>query len=215
MQPYALEREFEDLQAVMDEAGGPAHLYGASTGGALVLEAAAAGMAAGKLAVYEVPYNLAPEWPILWREYVAKMRLALARDGRGDAIDLFLRVTGSAESDIASAHTSPFWPALKSLAHTLAYDAACLGDGWPPTDRLAKISQPTLVLTGDEPPANAAGWIRALDAAADAIVASIPKGQRQTVRGQGHIVNPTTFAPVLVQFFGIEDGSPLHANLSR
>ncbi|MBA3261327.1 MAG: alpha/beta fold hydrolase [Thermoleophilaceae bacterium] len=68
--PYALDREIEDIEARVAEAGGSAHLYGVSSGGALALEAAAAGVAIDKLAVYEVPYNMADDWPQRWGEYV-------------------------------------------------------------------------------------------------------------------------------------------------
>ncbi|QYC37735.1 Alpha/beta hydrolase family protein [Nonomuraea coxensis DSM 45129] len=61
--PCAVERELEDLAALMEAAGGAAHLYGASSGGALALEAAAAGLPVARLAVYEVPYALAEDTP--------------------------------------------------------------------------------------------------------------------------------------------------------
>src|SRR5918995_5747489 len=76
--PYAVEREIEDIEALITEAGGSAHLYGVSSGGALVLEAAAAGTAVDKLAVYEVPYNMADDWPQRWRQYVEKLEAVLA-----------------------------------------------------------------------------------------------------------------------------------------
>ena len=72
-QPYALEREIEDIQALIAEAGGSAHLYGISSGGALALEAAAAGIAVDRLAVYEVPYNMAEDGPQRHREYVEQL----------------------------------------------------------------------------------------------------------------------------------------------
>ena len=55
--PYAVEREVEDVGALIDEAGGAAALYGMSSGGALALEAAARGLAVTKLAVYEPPFT--------------------------------------------------------------------------------------------------------------------------------------------------------------
>ena len=198
--PYALEREFEDLAALVAEAGGSAHLYGVSTGGALVLEAAAAGLSAGRLAVYEVPYRLDPAWPARWRDYIDALAAALEAGDRGGAIELFLDLTGSTADDIARVRASPYWPALEALAHTLAYDAACLGDGRPPAARLETISRPTLVATGDDRPPEAADWVLALDEAADAIAASIPRADRRTIPGQGHIVDPKTFAQVLVEF---------------
>jgi pimeloyl-ACP methyl ester carboxylesterase len=110
--PYAVEREIEDIEAFLTEAGGSAHLYGVSSGGALALEAAAAGLAANKLAVYEVPYNMADDWPRRWQEYVQQLKAVLAEDRRDDALELFMRFTGSSDEEIAGAKQSPFWAGL-------------------------------------------------------------------------------------------------------
>jgi hypothetical protein len=202
--PYSLEREIEDIEALLAEAGGAAHLYGVSTGGALVLEAAAASVPAGKLAVYEVPYNTADDWPPRWRRYIERLDAALGAGRRGDALELFMRLTGSSEAEIAGAKSSPFWPAMEGLAHTLAYDAACLGDGQPPTERFAGITQPTLVATGAAARVpGAPAWVLALDPVADAIAASIPHAERRTLEGQSHIAEPTVVAPLLERFLGV------------
>jgi pimeloyl-ACP methyl ester carboxylesterase len=201
--PYAVQREIEDLEALIAEAGGSAHLYGVSSGGALVLEAAATGIAADRLAVYEVPWNVDDDWPQRWREYVDELGALLAEGRRGDAFALFMRLADAPEEAIAGARSSPMWPALEAIAPTLAYDAACLGDGRPPTARLAKISQPTLVATGaGSRLSGAARWVRALDPAADAIAASIPNAERRTIEGQAHVADPKVVAAVLERFFG-------------
>jgi pimeloyl-ACP methyl ester carboxylesterase len=200
--PYAVERELEDIEALIAQAGGSAHLYGVSSGGALALEAAAAGIAVVRVAVYEVPYNVDDDWPQRWREYAESLALALAEGRRGDAVALFMRVADTPEEVIVSARQSPMWPALEAIAHTLAYDAACLGDGRPPTGRLASITQPTLVATGTSArQPGAARWVLALDPAADAIAASIPNAQRQVLEGQGHVADPKAVATVLERFF--------------
>jgi pimeloyl-ACP methyl ester carboxylesterase len=193
-QPYALEREIEDIEALIDEAGGSAHLYGVSSGGALVMEAAAAGLAVGKLAVYEVPYMVGAEAVRRWRDYVGRLRAALAEGRRGDAGELFMRLAGSPDEQIAQARSSRYWPGVEALAHTLAYDAACLGGGEPPTERLARITQPTLVATGGGDPL--------FEHAADAIAASVPNAERLTMQGQGHVVDPKAMASELRRFFG-------------
>jgi pimeloyl-ACP methyl ester carboxylesterase len=199
--PYAVEREIEDLAALITESGGSAHLYGVSSGGALALEAAAAGLAIDKIAVYEVPYDLADDWPQRWRSYVKRLEVLLAEGRRGDAFELFMRLAGSDDAKVLAARSSPAWSWLESIAHTLAYDAACLGSGQPPTDRLAAISQPTLVITGDERPADAPQWVRALDPAADAIAACIPQAERLTLAGQSHVADPAVIATHLARFF--------------
>ena len=92
--------------------------------------------------MYEVPYSIGDDAVRRWREYADEF----AGAGRDEAIELLQSpVAGSSEESIAAARSSPHWPA--DLAHTLAYDAACLGDGLPPA-RFAKIGQPVLVATG-------------------------------------------------------------------
>jgi len=200
--PDAVQRETEDIAALVAEAGGSAHLYGASSGGALALEAAAAGVPVDRLAVYEVPYRVDEAWPAQWRAYVDELTALLAAGRRGDAFARFMRIAEVPEESIAAARDAPFWADLEALAPTLAYDAACLGDGRPPTARLARVAQPTLVATGAgarEP--GAAPWIQALDPAADAIAAGLPHGERTVVEGQGHVPDPTVLAAVLARFF--------------
>jgi pimeloyl-ACP methyl ester carboxylesterase len=201
--PYAVLREIEDIEALIAEAGGSAHLYGVSSGGALALEAAAAGLPIDCIAVYEVPYNIAADWPRRWLVYRERLGGLLAEDRRADALALFMRVTGASDEEIAGARSSPFWPVGEALAHTLAYDAECLADGQPPASRFASINQPTLVATGvgwQEP--GAAEWVLALDDAADAMVAMIPHAERQIFEGQGHVADPMAVAPLLARFFG-------------
>ena len=191
--PYAVERELEDLEALIAEAGGSAHLYGVSSGGALALEAAAAGLAADRIGVYEVPYFVGEAAAEPWRRYVEQLDAALADGRRGDAVELFMRVAGASEDDVAGARSSPLWPGLEAIAHTLAYDAAVLGDGHPPSARLATITQPTLVATG--------GGDRFFEQAADAIAAAVPRARRLAFAGQAHVADPKAVAPVLERFF--------------
>jgi pimeloyl-ACP methyl ester carboxylesterase len=200
--PYAVEHQIEDLQALLAQAGGSAHLYGVSSGGALVLEAAAAGIAADKLAVYEVPYDMADDGPQRHREYVQRLEGLLTEGRRGDAAELFMRLAGASEEMIAGARKSPMWPGPEALAHTLAYDAACMGDNQPPTARLAKITRSALVATGGASPDSfVGGGGDFFGKAADAIAASIPQAERQTIEGQTHMVDPKALAPVLERFF--------------
>jgi hypothetical protein len=80
---------------------------------------------------------------------------------------------------------------MEALAHTLAYDAAYYGQ--PPTDRLAKIRQPTLVDTG--------GGADLFERAGDAIAASIRQAERLVLKGQSHVADPKVLASVLARFF--------------
>ena len=189
--PYAVEREIEDLDALIAAAGGSAHVLGVSSGGALALEAAAAGSAIDRLAVYDVPYPIGRTEE--WRRYREQLAAALAEARRGDALELFMRLAGSSEEGIAGARASDLWPGLEALAPTLAYDAACLGDGRPPAERLAAIARPTLVLTG--------GGDDFFGPAADAVAAAVPGADRATLGDQGHVADPKALAPVLTRFF--------------
>jgi pimeloyl-ACP methyl ester carboxylesterase len=189
--PYAVQREIDDIAAIIAEAGGSAHLFGASSGGMFALEAAAAGLPVGRVAVYEVPYDTADGALQRAREYRAQLGVALVEGRRADAVGLFMQLAGSSEEGIADAMKSPYWPGLKDLAYTLAYDAALYGP--PPTNRLATITRTVLVATG--------GSNEYFEQAADAVAASLADAVRQVIEGQGHVVDPKAMAAVLARFF--------------
>lgn len=200
--PYSLAREIEDLAAVVDEVGGRAHAFGASSGGALLLEAAAAGLSLDRIAVWEVPYAVGGEAVAGWQEYAADLREALARDDRDRALELFLRLAGSPEEMVEQVKVSEHWPSMRRLAPSLAYDAVCLGDGPPPADRLRTIHQPTLVITG--PGGEEALQELAIDFmgnSADAIVAAVPAAERLRLTKGDHMVDPGVLGPVLAKWF--------------
>ncbi|MET9272962.1 hypothetical protein [Kribbella sp. NPDC003557] len=117
-------------------------------------------------------------------------------------IDLFMRLAGSSDEGIAGARGSSFWPGLEALAPTLAYDAACLGDGRPPVARLVGITQPVLVATGGRPDPHLEGLGPGFfDEAANAIAAALPDAERRIIDGETHVADPQSFAAVLEQFF--------------
>lgn len=199
--PYAVEREIDDLAAVVAEAGGSACVYGVSSGGALALETAAAGVAVSRLAVYEVPYGLAdgPQWHLAG----AKITELVAEGRRGEALELFMRSIGAPDEGIQGAKQSPYWAGLEAIVHTTAYDAACVRDGSPSAERFASITQPTLVVTGGprEDPHVSGQPADLMDRAADAIQACVPHAERMTLHGQGHVADPAVVAPILERFF--------------
>jgi pimeloyl-ACP methyl ester carboxylesterase len=194
--PYAVDREIEDIAALIAVAGRTAHVFGVSSGGMFALEAAMAGLAIERLAVYEVPYDIADDAPRRYGDYRDRLDAALAEGRRGDAVALFMRLAGSSEDDIVGAKGSPYWLGLEALAPTLAYDAALYGQ--PPTARLATITRPTLVATG--------GGAELFEHAADAIAASIPGAERRILEGQAHAADPKALASVLRWFF-LTDGA--------
>ncbi len=200
--PYALAREIEDIEALIAEAGGPVYLFGASSGGALVLEAAMAGVNAAKLAVYEVPYSVEDYMIAAWQDYRTRLDAALATGDLDQALTLFMRLAGSSDEGVEGAKQSEYWPGMLKVAPTLAYDAACLGDGRVPAERLTAITQPTLVLTGTVMAEGMSELQPSFFADAAKLVAdSIPHAEHRVLEGQSHIVDSSTLAKALNEFF--------------
>ncbi len=194
-QPYAIEREVEDLEALIQEAGGPAFVFGMSSGGVLALDAAARGLAITKLAVYEPPFNSGDEQARQAAEHYTRQLTALLNEGRrGDAVALAMTTWGAPAEAMADMRQTPIWPLFEAVAPTLAYDNAIMGDGSVPTDRLTSIPVPTLVMAGGASPAF-------MQDAAQAMAHALPNAKRRTLEGQTHDVAPQVLAPVLLEFF--------------
>ena len=194
-QPYAVEREVEDLAALITEAGGQAAVFGMSSGAVLALEAAKSGLAITKLAFYEPPFNSGDENARQASEnYTRQLTALLAEGRRGDAVALAMTTWGAPAEAIAGMRQTPIWSLFESVAPTLAYDDAIMGDGSVPTERLASITVPTLVIAGGASPAF-------MHNAAQAVALALPNAQRRTLEGQTHDVAPEVLAPVLVEFF--------------
>ncbi|MET7787095.1 alpha/beta fold hydrolase [Streptomyces sp. 900116325] len=192
--PYAVEREVEDLAAMIDRVGGRASVFGMSSGGALALEAQAAGLPVDLLAVYEPPF--APDAPgrRAKARYASRLHRLLSAGDRAAALELFLSLAGIPADMIARMRHAPLWRGLESLAHTLAYDDAILGDGTVPAERLGSVTARTMVLTGGFSPTPMRTLTRVL---ADAI----PRARHRTLTGQTHDLAPQVVAPVLAEFF--------------
>lgn len=191
--PFAVEREIEDLDALITAAGGSAALLGLSSGGALAAHAAAAGLAVSALVVWEAPYRLDADGPREAREYADELHRLLADGRRGDAVVHFMRRVGLPEEMIEGMRRSPYFAVGEAMAPTLAYDAAIMGDGTVPADRFAAIGVPALVLAGGASPE----WMR--DAAV-AVAKAIPGAASGILDGQGHDVAPEVLAPAVRDF---------------
>ncbi|GGX72370.1 alpha/beta fold hydrolase [Streptomyces fructofermentans] len=192
--PYAVEREFEDLAALVDTVGGTAALYGMSSGAALALLAAASGLPVSRVAAYEPPYAVREGGGRQRAEYSSRLQGLLAQGRRGDAVELFVALTGASPEAIRGMRHSPAWPGLEAVAPTLAHDDAVMGDGLVPRARLASVGVPVLALAGGASPA----WMRE---AAAATAGAVPDGTHRVLEGQGHMVDPGVLAPVLTEFF--------------
>ncbi|ARP72467.1 alpha/beta hydrolase [Streptomyces pluripotens] len=193
--PYAVAREVEDLAALVDAVGGEAALFGVSSGGALVLEAAASGVPVRQAAVYEVPFaDFLEGGAEREARYKEQLGQALAEGRPGEAVELFLRLTGLGEEVIRGARQSPMWAGLEAVAPSLAHDDAVMGDGLLPRERVAAISVPVLSVAGGASP----GFMRE---ASRAIAEAVPLGTHRVLEGQTHMVEPEVLGPVLTDFF--------------
>jgi pimeloyl-ACP methyl ester carboxylesterase len=196
--PYHVEREIEDLAALIDGAGGSAHVFGMSSGGALALHAAAAGAPMLTLSLFEPPFIVDGSRTVPPPDLAARYT-ELATSGRRDeAVELFLTAAVELPPEvIAQLRGAPVWPALESVAHTLAYDAAVMDEtmtGSPTAlRRWASVDVPALVLDGGDSPA----WARN---AVQALVDTLPNARRVTLEGQTHQVSADVLAPALREF---------------
>lgn len=195
-QPYAVEREIEDIEALIDAAGGEACVFGISSGAALALEAALAlGSKVKKLAMYEAPYNDDNAARQAWIQYRRQLDAVLAEGRRGDAIGLFMMLLGVPADHLDQMHQYPIWPMWEGIAPTLAYDAAALGkDASVPTKRAAGLAIPALIIDGS-------ASYPFMHIAAITLANAIPNAQQRTLEGQTHEVAAEALAPVLVEFF--------------
>jgi pimeloyl-ACP methyl ester carboxylesterase len=196
--PYAIEREVEDLEALVDAAGGSAYLYGASSGAHLSLEAAKRIPAITKLAMYEPPWIVDDSRSPVPEDYLPTLHRLIADDRRGDAVKLFMGLVEAPSLMIALMPFMPMWGKLKAVAHTLAYDGLILKEhqtGTPLTrEEWASVATPTLVMVGGKSPA----WMQH---ATEALAGVLPDARLQTLDGQTHMVKPKPLVPVLAEFF--------------
>lgn len=194
---YAVEREIEDLAALLQETGGTAAVYGHSSGAALALHAAASGLSITKLVLHEPPF--APdeddEQRRLAKETSENITALLAQDRRHDAVTLFLTTTGM-PAEIAAQMSED--PSMQANAHTLPYDpfeilhVASRG-GVTPIEQARGVTVPTLTLAGG---ASFPFMIETAGQLADAM----PNGRQVVLDGQEHVVAPDVLVPVLAEF---------------
>jgi len=120
--PYDPEREVEDLVAVIEAAGGRAHVFGSSSGGALALQAARRGAPVDHLVVYEAPYIVDGSRPANDPRLPEQVQELVDAGRKGAAVSRFMRVVGVPAPVIALMHLMPAWRKLSAIAHTLPYD---------------------------------------------------------------------------------------------
>ena len=195
--PYAVEREVEDIEALLSEAGGTASVWGTSSGAVLALDAANRLKGIKKLALYEPPFIVDDSRSTTEDDW-ARIGEAVAADQRSDAVRIFLMSVGLPGFFITLMRLMPMWSKLKAIAHTLPYDGAIVRDnqrGKPlPANRWASITAPALVMDGGNSPA----WMRHGN---QSLASLLPNAKYRTLEGQTHILKPKVHAPLLVEFF--------------
>jgi pimeloyl-ACP methyl ester carboxylesterase len=196
--PYAVAREIEDLEALIDVAGGSASVWGWSSGGVLALRAAASGLGIEKVAVYEPPFIVNDSGRIPPKDFAAKLSELTASDRRGDAVKYYMtRGMGIPRTFVTMMRFTPFWSKLKATALTLPYDWAVLGDtmeGRPlSATEWESVTAPTLVMAGEKSPVQ-------LRDAADALASVLPNARHRVLAGQSHNVSMKALAPELIEF---------------
>lgn len=212
--PYEVQREVDDIEALIDMVGGQAALYGLSSGAVLALEAASRlPNKVTKVAMYEPPFVTDDSHPPLPAGYIPRLNELIAEDRRGDAVALFMTdAIGIPEEFVAQMRSAPMsevfadeegmvppeWAEMEKIAHTLVYDALIMGDtmsGKPlPAGKWASATMPVLVITGGNSEAF-------FDNSAKALAQQLPHARHVVLEGQAHNVSPEALAPVLAQFF--------------
>jgi pimeloyl-ACP methyl ester carboxylesterase len=191
---YAPEREVEDIAALVAASGGSASLLGLSSGGALALEAAAAGVRVIKSVAYEPPYvdDGGRQGAAVHSGELAHL---LERGQRGGAVKYFMRdMVGAPRAIVLTMRLMPWvWRKLEAVAHTLPYDAAVMSGFSIPRARFGSIATPVLVMSGGRTDAR-------LRDAARAVAGAIPGAQHRELPGQTHNVRPDVLIPAVVEF---------------
>lgn len=200
--PYAVQREVEDLAAVMAAVldavgGGPACAHGVSSGGALLLGAVAAGVPVAKVSVLEPPYRVAGSPPPP-DDYIGTLQAFVADDDRAGLLAYFhTRVVGMPAEMLEPMKGTPMYAALLAMAPTLVYDGLALGgdDQSLPVELLAALTVPVLAVTST---GTAMPW---MGQAAEQVAAAVPDGSFARLEGGFHEVPPAVLAPVLAEFY--------------
>ncbi|MCU1350461.1 MAG: alpha/beta hydrolase [Acidobacteria bacterium] len=178
---YSVQREIEDLEAMIGVAGGSASVVGYSSGAMIALETAAQTTAITKLVLYELP-------PMRPARHATDLASLIAAGRRGDAVEYFQReVVGIPEHFVAQLRHAPFRPALEAMAHTVVYDATLISEE---RDFISRVRQPTLAIAADA---------QLMREVADALARSLPNARSVAIEGTHDIV-PAVLGPVIAEF---------------
>jgi len=195
--PYHVDREIEDIEALIEDAGGSARIYGSSSGAALSLLAAAR-LGKGKvpqLVLYEPPYvSVSEKDKQRFAGQGKRIAELISKGNRGDAMAFHFTAVGTPPEALEKLRQSPEWPLMESVEPTLAYDYAILNDGAIPVDEAKKAAMPALVLNGEKS-------FEFMGEAAKKLAGIMPDAQWKTLKGQAHQPSPEILATELKEFF--------------
>lgn len=193
--PYAMEREIGDMDALITEAGGSAYVYGISSGAALALAAAAAGLNITKLALYEPPFSVDEAGHHAPPDSLEQLQKRVDEDRRSDAVKYFMKdIIGIPAFGVFMMKLMPIWSKLKAVAHTLPYDISILDGFALPVDRARSVKIPALVSGGDKSQVT-------LQHAVKELARVMPNSRLEMLKGQSHNVSEKALAPLLINFF--------------
>ena len=204
IEPYAVEREVEDLVALVDSTDGPVFLFGSSSGAVLALDAATRlGPKVTKLFLYEPPFIVDGSRPPIPDSLIQDIRMALSANNRDEAVALFFgKGMGIPAPGITFMRWMlPAWSDMTRIAHTVPYDLALLEgtqSGQPlPADRWSQVTAPTLAAVGSkgEP---------FFHSGAKALTGRLPAAQYRPLEGLDHaavLMAPQELAAAVREFF--------------
>lgn len=192
---YRMERELEDLEALMQEAGGSASIIGFSSGACLAIEAAAAGLPVRHLAFYEPPYMVGPKARKVPANFEAEVQQLVAERRYGDAVAYFMtKLIGMPSIFLIPMKFSKMWKEICPQAASLPFDMAAVNGFNPPIERMRGIKVPTLAIHGTK-------TFPVLVDSTTLCAKTIPGAGHVILPGQSHEVKAEAIAPELVRFF--------------
>lgn len=191
--PYDPQREVEDIEAMIDAAGGSAFLYGHSSGAILALEAAIQlGEKVKKLVLYDASYVHNQTEQQEFRTLSQGLYTLLDNGNYDEAIRLFLQDIGIPQEVLIDMQQSPQWPIMTALAPTLAYDTQ-LALNLPPLERASHLTTPTQIIIGENNPESIHEVARQLSGV-------IANATFIKLADQDHMPDPNVVLPVLSRF---------------
>lgn len=193
--PYSIEKEIEDLEALIQVVGSKVFLYGHSSGAILALNAALKlRKTIEKIVVYDPPYVHTEKEKFNYQDLAKNVLIKLSEGKNKHAMRKFLVGIGMPKFFVWLLPLFPGWKTMHTLAPTLAYDIE-LSKDYPPIELFRKIHIPTLVLVGSKSPER-------IRTSGTQIAAAISNSDFKEMQGQDHMVSAKALLPILVQFFG-------------